>query len=787
MITVSEEKYDDIIDVNDNNFIEIVSSDNSYYEINVYVPLSLTRLVNLKCNTINIIFYPVESDKNSENKSLEQATKDIFYKEEKKSENIVIKKEEETSKEIKNLKTNIKENNSRIIIKRSSSLEDIKKTKINPTQKVLKSIRQVSTRSTNPFVISNISKLINFEKVSPVQSIGEEIINLDSLDEKFSLEKYGKLSTNILTCLKNTKIPFTEYIIEDSKQDVEKVKVKFVDNFKLSKTVVKNNNKIFKIVIEIEDIKGNSLQEVVKIFDISNLILAHESFYDKPQINVFKSSKNNYILTVLDNSSNKPKYSVFKTDIKKSGEIYPQNYLGTINPNTQFNFFVESDLSLLRVFKEGKYIRNLTFSEVVLGEGFSNLGTTSLIPYQTTTNCINLKITGLPERTFSIDIFRRTLEKNDSEHYVDSNFDLIFTKNINKSSNDQIILDDSVIESYYYEYYARCNYFNETNVLNSEYTKPKLIKARSINKDQEIIVEVLNIDNNSGNEINFDISTQIEQKENEKLTNHIRQSLDEIYQQLMNPISNNVSAIDISNQTYGVLIFHEIVRHNLTTGESENFGIIRDGKFSETANGNLKNIKRYNPLHDYEYQIFTFKKDPYSLFKNFVKSGEYDSGDADFKTTKAHTKKWSYLPYKWSNVSSYNGILYPQDENTNETIISEYEKLTNNFCGTLYSKRFLPSKFSDSFIDLKSSQIDRDTIMLSISGNVLNLDYSIVCIMINGNKKIIGITHDHHFFYDLKKDADYGDITFFILPIFKDLSTGTVKISNTLTINPFWF
>jgi hypothetical protein len=496
---------------------------------------------------------------------------------------------------------------------------------------------------------------------------------------------------------------------------------------------------------------------------------------------------NSICITDKNESGRVSSFNVYAKTIDDRGSVRPFTLIGQVQNKVKtnlFNFSGTSDLICLRVIpvltKSNKEAN--VFSDKVVGPGYKAISSVSILPYHTGRNEIRINVYGLPEQTMLLSLYRRDCTDN-----FNSTFSLIQEYQVSKRNILGYFLDRQVNIGRTYEYYVVATVpekdTGEEVVFYSNLAIYNHIPNSLLEKDVVVDLTDSSYGENDGTlAATFKLKTIVSKTENERITQSLKDQIGELYEQYLNPLSNSNSPLGVDEKgipRYSDLFFHEIVRTNLTTGERETFDLVSDGEFKDNSDTQrIFNIKPLDPFHTYYYHVFTFRKNPVDLFKNFVVRGIDEKG-----------KEWFYLPFKWLNSSVKRGKLYADDEK-GIPVVSAYESFTSEAYGLTASFRADGSVSLADVDQISVQRIDRNTNKLTwnfkSSSNIKSIplyDSFLVMKVVNGIRKIVGKTQDSYIYHELTSE-DLGSIYYIIVPITADYKIDKPAYSSDLLITP---
>lgn len=471
-------------------------------------------------------------------------------------------------------------------------------------------------------------------------------------------------------------------------------------------------------------------------------------------------------------------FNIYRKTINQLGNVTPYVMLGNIeNSDTpEFNFTTTDKLSVIRVIPVDSQNKEANiFTDVVVGPGHDVIGQIAILPYHRGRNSIIVEIHNIPSSANSLWLMRRDATAADA-------FSLISLQTFTSSPSPVLtIADNSVIMGRVYEYQVIATSSSPPyQQSHSQIASIKSVISDDIVKDINVKITnqtIKNINNNKS--ISFNLETIVAESENERITNFLKNQLgEELYKQFLDPGNNTSSAIAANLDgipKYKNLFLHEVIRTNLNTGDRETFELVSDGVFEDKQETrSIKGIQPINPLFEYKYQVFTYKKNPIELFKNFIAHGTTDG------------KEWFYRPYKWNNPKIRLGALYDEDA-TGMPVIPEYDNLTAESYGLTATYEIMGSAQYTELNEVLTDRIDPNTIKVSWSFDSSNsnlYDSFVVMKVVNGNRSLIGVTQQNYIYHELNGRVDLGTIYYIVVPIMTEFDIGKAAYSNSVYVSP---
>lgn len=527
---------------------------------------------------------------------------------------------------------------------------------------------------------------------------------------------------------------------------------------------------------------------VSKTFSSSEHIDAYYSLKYPPEITIKTTDiKSNQVINVgihdKELNGNIPGYNVYLKNLDSSGNFTEfQKIEEIINQGSNtISISPNSKLSVLRIVpKQSDGKESNIFTDKLIGPGYSKIGSLTIASsFFQGDSSIHIDIIDAPRDATTFSLYSRNCTTGNS-----GKFSLAGTLNVSVDSKNYsffIPVDSGKIFEYYVVALSRTG-TESSKVDNISVSNYILLKhphlLEKVNQSSSIVVSLENFQTSvslDGKISNyFDIKTAISAGENQKITDAFKEQLNELYEQFLNPSNNSTSALGTGN--YADVIIHEVIRTNLNTSERENFGTIINNKFIDDFDSQkIYGIKPINPYHNYLYQVFTYRRDPMTLLKNYV--------------ARAQNGNWFYSPYKWRNPKVLNtGKLYAEDSN-GVPIIETYDSLSSESYGLTASYKYQNSLILNLIKDVSVHRLDRNTVKIGWSyqgsseyeNNSIH-DTFVVLKIVNGVRSFVGRTKDNFIYHELTND-DAGSIYYLIVPVLKNMSLGVPVYSNYITVD----
>lgn len=481
-----------------------------------------------------------------------------------------------------------------------------------------------------------------------------------------------------------------------------------------------------------------------------------------------------------DGAKNIVGYNIYSTPITRLGTVETTDLLGSIpSDKSNFSFFLTSKLSVIRVVPIGLGgDESNVFTDIVVGSEYEDFGNLTITPHRVPNQkFIKFDVHNISKKCNELLLYRRDCTDN-----PDSRFEMIKSSNI-AAGIKYFSMYDSIDAGKIFEYYVAANVRNAASAVDTLQKSNYAFFKHPLNIEfkNQISVETSPVQaaiTSNSTSYSFEITTTVSQEENEKITEFIKALAPELYDYFLNPA--NIAQSGIPKTDYADIVVHEIIRTNINTSERESLGMVADGSFNDNETVSKKaNAKPINPQHDYLYQVFSYKRNPITLFKDYVAYG------------KENGKEWFFSPYKWHNPTVVaTGKLYPQDEKF-VPIVDIYESLTAESYGM--TAQFLVKGVADAskISQVIAKRLDINTVKISWSSNAVSsslfsrlYDSFVIMKVVNGIRYFVGRTHKNFIYHELSTFEDIGSVYYIVVPIIRGYDIDEPAYSNEIYIGP---
>jgi hypothetical protein len=633
--------------------------------------------------------------------------------------------------------------------------------KNNLLQKINRELVDITNPVTEPYY-SSLSSPVN---VSDIESYSTRTLQLPPKSLYAAMVRFY---LDVSPRLQNDR-SLPRYIVKENLRKAESVS--FDSTFRVDSNL---SGEILEVKFDLYSKTSNvPVESITKELSVSRHIEAYESVQKPPYITA-TSSANSVTVTITDREipGKVTKFKVYVKDINYLGETSDYRLVGeTLNIGTPSVVFDSiTPLMAVRVIPVNTVgAESNVYTNAVVGTGYSSIGKMSFL-ISRIPDITRFSIYNIPKGADKLELYRRT--------YDSSPFELVQIKHITNNNNyEEFVLRDSetTVTGGDHDYYIKCigpgNSQFDTNII-SNVSKP-------VNNSSDISVTVTDFKKTKkidDFEVSFKIKTAVSREENQTIINALSGSaLNELYQQLINANNNANTAVDSNDRVtpfYADLYLHEVVRTDLNTGERSTFEILIGDEFVDNKSSRaIRRISDLNPRHSYVYQVFTYRKNPLTLFKNYIKKVNIDN----------HV--YYYSPYKWDNTDINYSRTMPDTDGSDLPIIESYRNLTSTPLGEKNTVRIDGTVDFFSITSVRHERVDRNTIKVVWSFNVSDYasyyDSFVVMKTVNGRRSFIGTTRTNYIYHELNEN-DIGNIYYTVVPI-----TSEFDIDDSAHSSPF--
>jgi len=515
-------------------------------------------------------------------------------------------------------------------------------------------------------------------------------------------------------------------------------------------------------------------------------------------------------------SSRVSKFNVYVKSLGKAAAGARYEFVGSLQNKQSGLYSIKTQLGLVRVIAvDDKGQESKKYRDFVVGRGYSYFSELVIVPSYSRAsamgNSVTINVYGIPSDAKLVIKRRSFPETSVTDAYPEitraSSRVVVYSGTTDsKTAGSLTVADDvsSLAGKGYLEYNAYLHDLsgalltvsNIATIRTPHRDVEGLAKSvKSVTIDQGSASSTINVDGTR--DISFDITTSLNDTDSRSVVKEAIQN---------NTSMSGIDTTSIVNKPsdlYDFLIVHEVVRTNLRTGERYSFPYITSGN-TETANfrdaADTRSKKSIPPAvtsDRYEYQVFTYIKDPLSALEKYITVGKKDDGKSEY----------FYTPIKWNNPKVVNtSTTYPEDDNNNPLIYDSFETWT--------PITQVPSYVIDAasiyadVTSVRALRLTREAVKVSWDVSIANsivrqtsnpkvfYDSFLVFKQVNGRngvRKFVGKTNDT-FIYDYLSpmgptgitdpNADLGYVYYCVIPILEDLTIDKTAYSNQILVSP---
>ena len=387
------------------------------------------------------------------------------------------------------------------------------------------------------------------------------------------------------------------------------------------------------------------------------------------------------------------------------------------------------------------------------------------ISSKTTSDGILVSVANLPPDSISFSLKKRNLSLRQKNYTRIGPTRLVDT--VDTSAVDIQDIDVSIgnIYEYVVDLHSRTGSIQQT-------TNSHIVEFNPTNSNiLELSIGQTSIDEMGANEIDvkFSITKSVIQKSADQIKAFLTS------QGFLGEFQEDIIA---NKEALGNLFALGVKRQNISTGETEDFGIIdSDSEFSDIAFGASKGVSPVRAGYEYKYIVTAYARNIETIMPKLEREDTTNSN-----------LPFTYLPSEWQHpiTLSHGNILTPA------TLKRNHAKSTFTFGSIVDVKEVIVSLSSvlPSLYDGKAKAIKNNKSVLvqwKVQGNVNKIDHFIIVLEISGIKTIVGKSHNisntNYFqFVDSLDNKESGGLTYFIVPVYFDFSRGVELKTNQVIL-----
>lgn len=380
---------------------------------------------------------------------------------------------------------------------------------------------------------------------------------------------------------------------------------------------------------------------------------------------------------------------------------------------------------------------------------------------------IEISISAVPPSVISAKIVRKDLTLKETA-FTALNIDEPI-KLVVQGLDSAIFVDDDVKDGHIYEYSCMLYYNDGVSLLSSSTLLQKYVSLRV--GGIEIDIDNVEIVRDSAFlDVRFNVKSRVvDGSLNVVLQTLKAQGLDDIF----------TSELIADRERFQGLVVHKISRHNITTGEREDFGVVSVANFSDAIAGKTNLVKPLQEGHRYKYYITTLLRQAETMFDTFAKS----------ETDASSGKQYTYFPaFARHPIRLKTGTVVSRESlkmNHTEDDFSFGE--TGNIKELDVTIETSLPKIRDATV----VRVDKQTasVRWTIDGNANKIEHFVIAKEKLGQTTIAGKCHGispqgkAYEFFDWIEPDDIGDVTYTVIPVFNNYMRGISASTGKLRVN----
>jgi len=215
------------------------------------------------------------------------------------------------------------------------------------------------------------------------------------------------------------------------------------------------------------------------------------------------------------------------------------------------------------------------------------------------------------------------------------------------------------------------------------------------------------------------------------------------------------------------LFFTRVVRQNLRSGETEDFGIVRDETFSDVSLGPVKNVSELAAGGSYKYAVVVYSRPAETMIPEFTRT--INSGSID---------EYELNPVKFRHPVT----LSEEGSLVTETSLKRNHAESAFTQGKVVDIKYVDVHLGDRLPQVQSAKVEvvnstRTLLTWRLKGDETLVDHFIIILEINGMRTIVGKSHavggrNSFQFIDLLDNGEHGYLNYIIVPVYYDFSRG---------------
>ena len=382
------------------------------------------------------------------------------------------------------------------------------------------------------------------------------------------------------------------------------------------------------------------------------------------------------------------------------------------------------------------------------------------------TNGIVIKLNNFPAEPIAFELKRRNLTLRETA-FTCVNPPML----LDVLQSSQITIEDSseLKTKHIYEYMVALIYKTGERKISAT---THIVQFKPItNNTVSLEISPTDIQQSGGNEIDakFSIVKNISQNSADQIKNFLTR------QGFLGEFQEDIIA---NRDKLGSLFAIGVKRHNLSTGEVEDFGILEnDENFSDVAAGSVAGVSSLVAGNEYKYTVTAYSRNIESLLPKLLKTNSDNP-----------SLPYTFTPSEWMHpITLEDGNII-----TESSLKSNHASKSFTFGEIADIKEFQVSlsEVLPALYDGKAKFLPgRKSVLIQwkVQGNANKIDHFVIYLNILGMKTIVGKSHNisnsNYFqFLDNLDNQESGGLTYFIVPVYFDYSRGVELKTNQVIV-----
>lgn len=366
--------------------------------------------------------------------------------------------------------------------------------------------------------------------------------------------------------------------------------------------------------------------------------------------------------------------------------------------------------------------------------------------------------------TVAVSVLRTDLTLKTNEEHISNEAES--PTRVHKGKVQLTFIDKNVKRGHVYSYRACMHLMSGL----TKYSLPTLIECITDNSNAAsvVVTNIVTVDDGLRPDVTFNVTSKLS-KDTLSIVKTLldNQGLTDLF----------FSDVETERSKLDGLAAHEIVRHNITTGEDENLGVLVGATFSDAEASSLVGASRLRFGNSYRYTVSTLVRDPETLLADFVKTA----------VDKASGRSYTFKPSKFHHpLTLARGTLVTSDSRianhpSNEFMFGKLGSFTTVDVSFVSSTSVLTT--------VNAFRIDRSNVIVkwSIAGSADMFDHFVIMKKRVDGVSIVGKSHNRSsgaafFFIDKLSPDDAGLLRYVVVPVMNDFKHSISMTSNDVII-----